>query len=106
MKPGSWIRFGLAETPWLDFEESVNRYRVQGTMFSEREGLIPGSADFGAGYFSPLPGNFGEFHFGVYNGEGFTQPEANRSRELPEALDCAAAPRTGPRELLPNIRVL
>lgn len=65
---GSWVRFGLAQTPWLDFEESVNRSRVQGTMFSEREGLIPGSADFGAGYLSPLPNNFGEFHFGVYNG--------------------------------------
>ena len=57
--PRSWIRFGLAQTPWLDFEESVNRYRVQGTMFSEREGLIPGSADFGAGCCRLLPGNYG-----------------------------------------------
>ena len=64
--PRSWIRFGLAQTPWLDFEESVNRYRVQGTMFSEREGLIPGSADFGAGCRPSLPGNYGEFHAGVY----------------------------------------
>ncbi len=52
---GSWARFGLHQTPWLDFEESINRYRVQGTMFAEREGLIPGSGDFGASYFTPLP---------------------------------------------------
>jgi hypothetical protein len=32
--PRSWIRFGLAQTPWLDFEESVNRYRVQARPIS------------------------------------------------------------------------
>src|SRR3954470_10468652 len=54
--PRSWIRMGAHQTPWLDFEESINRYRVQGTMFAEREGLIPGSSDFGASYFAALPG--------------------------------------------------
>ena len=92
---GSWVRFGLAQTPWLDFEESVNRYRVQGTMFSEREGLIPGSADFGAGYLSPLPKNFGEFHFGVYNGEGFTQAEANKYKSLQGRLTIRPLPGRG-----------
>ena len=95
MKPGSWVRFGLAQTPWLDFEESVNRYRVQGTMFSEREGLIPGSADFGAGYFSPLPKNYGEFHAGVYNGEGFTQAEANKYKSLQGRLTVRPLPGQG-----------
>src|SRR6266545_2080293 len=71
----SWVRFGAHQTPWLDFEESMNRYRVQGTMFSEREGLIPGSSDFGASYFTPLPGSYGEIQGGVFNGEGYTQPE-------------------------------
>jgi hypothetical protein len=75
---GSWARFGLHQTPWLDFEEGINRYRVQGTMFPEREGLIPGSADFGASYFVSLPHGWGEVHGGVFNGEGFTQPEANK----------------------------
>ena len=92
---GSWVRFGLAQTPWLDFEESVNRYRVQGTMFSEREGLIPGSADFGAGYLSPLPKNFGEYHFGVYNGEGFTQAEANKYKSLQGRLTIRPLPGRG-----------
>lgn len=73
----SWVRFGAHQTPWLDFEEGINRYRVQGTMFSEREALIPGSSDFGVGYFAPL-GKFVEVQGGVYNGEGFTQTDTNK----------------------------
>ncbi len=37
LTPRSWVRFGLHQTPSLDFEESINRYRVQGPMFAERE---------------------------------------------------------------------
>src|ERR1041385_4138916 len=74
---GSWIRFGAHQTPWLDFEESINRYRVQGTMFSEREGLIPGSSDFGVGYFTPI-GKYIDIQTGVYNGEGYAQTDANK----------------------------
>jgi hypothetical protein len=73
----SWVRFGAHQTPWLDFEESVNRYRVQGTMFSEREGLIPGSSDFGVGYFTPI-GKYIDVQTGVYNGEGYTQTDVNK----------------------------
>jgi hypothetical protein len=92
---GSWSRFGLHQTPWLDFEESINRYRVQGTMFSEREGLIPGSADFGASYFTPLPKGYGEIHGGVYNGEGFTQIEANKYKSFQGRLTVRPLPNRG-----------
>ena len=80
--PRGWIRVGMHQTPWLDFEESINRYRVQGTMFSEREGLIPGSADFGVGYMTPLPKGYGEIQAGIYNGEGYAQAEANKYKSL------------------------
>ena len=73
----SWIRFGAHQTPWLDFEEGINRYRVQGTMFSERENLIPGSSDFGVGYFTPI-GKYIDIQAGVYNGEGYAQTDANK----------------------------
>jgi hypothetical protein len=76
--PQGWIRLGAHQTPWLDFEESIDRYRVQGTMFTEREGLIPGSSDFGVSYFTPLPAGLGEVQAGVFNGEGYAQPEANK----------------------------
>src|SRR5437762_1485654 len=73
----SWVRFGAHQTPWLDFEESINRYRVQGQVFAEREGLIPGSSDFGVGLFTPA-GKFIDIQAGVYNGEGYAQTDANK----------------------------
>jgi hypothetical protein len=93
--PRSWIRLGAHQTPWLDFEESINRYRVQGTMFAEREGLIPGSSDFGASYFAQLPGGYGEFHAGVYNGEGYAQPEVDKDKSVQGRLTVRPLPNGG-----------
>ncbi len=80
--PRSWIRFGLHQTPWLDFEEGINRYRVQGTMYSEREGIIPGSSDFGIGFLTRFPKDYVEIQAGVYNGEGFTRPEVDKAKSV------------------------
>ena len=77
----SWLRFGAHQTPWLDFEEGINRYRVQGQMSTERDGLIPGSSDFGVGYFTPL-GKYAEVQAGVYNGEGYTQTDSNKYKSV------------------------
>ncbi len=92
---GSWLRFGLHQTPWLDFEERINRYRVQGTVFSEREGLIPGSGDFGVGYLTPLPSGFGEVQAGIYNGEGFTQTDLNKYKSVQVRLTVRPFPKRG-----------
>ena len=100
--PRGWIRFGLHQSPWLDFEESINRYRVQGTVFAEREGLIPGSADFGASYFTPLPKGFGEVHAGVYNGEGFSQTDPNKYKSVQGRLTVRPLPNRG---VLKGLRV-
>src|SRR5712671_2138812 len=35
---GSWIRVGLNQTPWIDYEETIYRYRFQGPIFVDREG--------------------------------------------------------------------
>jgi hypothetical protein len=78
---GSWLRFGAHQTPWLDFEEGIDRYRVQGTMFSERENLIPGSSDFGVGYFTPL-GKYIDLQTGVYNGEGYAQTDISKHKSV------------------------
>jgi hypothetical protein len=77
----SWVRFGAHQTPWLDFEEGIDRYRVQGTMFAEREGLIPGSSDFGVGYFTPI-GKYLDVQTGIYNGEGYAQTDLNKYKSL------------------------
>lgn len=93
--PRGWIRLGMHQTPWLDFEESINRYRVQGQMFAEREGLIPGSADFGAGYFTPLPKGYGEIQAGVYNGEGYAQAETNKYKSVQGRVTVRPLPKRG-----------
>jgi hypothetical protein len=77
----SWVRFGAHQTPWLDFEEGIDRYRVQGTMFAEREALIPGSSDFGVGYFTPL-GKYLDIQTGIYNGEGYAQADPNKYQRV------------------------
>jgi hypothetical protein len=76
MNRGTWVRLGMQQTPWVDFEESVYRYRFQGTIFADREGFLS-SSDVGASFRYNLPGNVGDVHAGLYNGETYSRPEAN-----------------------------
>jgi hypothetical protein len=89
------IEFGLVHTPWLDFEEHVNYYRMQGTMFMERVDIF-NSGDFGftfAGYLggemdkqykdevnSKYAGRYGSFALGAYNGGGYHAGEVNQKK--------------------------
>jgi hypothetical protein len=76
MTRGSYARFGVQQTPWLDYAEGIYRYRFQGTMFPEREGFFA-SADAGASFHYQLPGNYGDIHTGVFNGENYNRSEPN-----------------------------
>jgi hypothetical protein len=78
---GSQARVGMIQTPYVDFEESVYRYRFQGQVFAEREGFLP-SSDSGASIRTLLPGGYGEVAGGVYNGEGYTRAEPNDQKAL------------------------
>jgi hypothetical protein len=78
--PNRTFFFGMQETPWLTFEESINRYRVQGTMFAERENLIPGPSDLGAGLL--FKRSSFEIHGGVYNGEGYGRAELDKFKSV------------------------
>jgi hypothetical protein len=78
--PARRFMFGMQETPWLTFEESINRYRVQGPMFVERENLIPGPSDLGAGLIYRRS-RF-EVHGGVYNGEGYGRAELDKYKSV------------------------
>jgi hypothetical protein len=95
--PISYFEFGMVHRPWLDFEEHINIYRAQGTMFVERVHLI-NSADFGITYTGLIgeridekyqkevnnnyPGKYGSFSVGVYNGGGYHAFEANNNKTL------------------------
>lgn len=90
-----FIEFGLVHRPWLDFEEHINRYRVQGTMFLERNRIL-NSADYGLTFVSNFGGTldpeykretgsaslgkFGSMAIGIYNGGGYHSIEQNKNK--------------------------
>ena len=81
MTKGSWVRLGIQQTPWVDFEEGIYRYRFQGTVFAEREGYLS-SSDAGVSFHANLPSNTGELHVGVYNGENYNKAEVNDQKAV------------------------
>lgn len=81
MTKGSWLRFGLQQTPWIDYEEGIYRYRFQGPIFPDREGFLT-SSDAGVSFHYNLARNYGDLHVGFYNGEGYSKPEANDTKAV------------------------
>ena len=79
MTRGSWTRIGIQQTPWLDFDENIYRYRFQGTVFAERIPLptTMTSSDAGASFHYNFPSNYGDVHLGLYNGENYQRVEVN-----------------------------
>ncbi len=78
---GSWVRLGVQQTPYIDWEEGIYRYRFQGTIFVEREGFFS-SADFGLSTHYNFPGNFGDAHVGYYNGDTYTKADPNDQKSI------------------------
>lgn len=77
----TWVRVGMQQTPFIDAEEPVYRYRFQGTVFAERDGGLA-SADYGVSFHTNLPNNYGDVHAGLYNGEGYTRAETNDQKAI------------------------
>jgi hypothetical protein len=87
-----YLELGMVDIPWTGFEEQLNAYRMQGTMFAERQGLFS-QTDLGVTVGALLgrklpdavarrlsekrPGAWGSLAFGVYNGAGFNGVEKN-----------------------------
>jgi Phosphate-selective porin O and P len=82
MARGSWVRLGIQQTPWVDFEEGIYRYRFQGTVFAERIPLptVMTSSDAGVSFHYNIPQNYGDVHFGIYNGENYQRVETNNEK--------------------------
>ena len=81
MTKGSWVRLGIQQTPWVDFEEQVYRYRFQGTIFMDREGYLS-SSDAGVAFHSNFARNYGDVQVGIYNGETYSRAEANDQKAI------------------------
>ena len=92
---GSWFRFGLQQTPYVDSIESIYRYRFAGTLFAETEGFIT-SADYGVSTRLTFPQNYGDFHIGLYNGDGYQSQNDQTGVNGQKALQVRASVRPAP----------
>ena len=90
---GTWVRFGIQQTPFIDSLEGAYRYRFQGTVFYEREGY-GSSADAGATFRLAFPNNYGDVHVGLYNGEGYAKPELNNKKAFMGRVGFRPLPRS------------
>ena len=89
---GSFVRLGMQQTPFIDSIEGIYRYRFQGSLFTEREGYMS-SADLGASFRTTFPNNYGDVHVGIYNGEGYSKPEANDQKAVMFRIGFKPLPR-------------
>lgn len=92
---GTWVRAGMQQTPFIDGQESVYRYRFQGTVFAERDGRLS-SSDTGVSARTNLPGGYGDVHAGLYNGEGYARPEINDQKAFMLRATVRPLPAGGP----------
>ncbi len=77
----TYVRLGQQQTLFIDAQESVYRYRFQGTVFAERDGGMS-SADAGAVFHTSIPKGYGEIAVGVFNGEGYSKTEVNDQKSI------------------------
>ena len=77
---GIGITAGLMQTPWVDFEETMWGYRMQGTIALDRAGYLT-SSDLGLGVDGSWNSEAINFQAGVYNGEGYHDLEGDRHKD-------------------------
>ncbi|MBI5903188.1 MAG: hypothetical protein HZB84_06875 [Deltaproteobacteria bacterium] len=111
------LRVGLEHTPFLDFEESMNGYRMQGSMFQDKRGLITSSdpgvsvlGNFGGKLSreqvdevgnSSYSGRYGTYHIGLYNGGGYgSTTENNQNKSVEGRLTVRPLP-----DMLPGLQL-
>jgi len=101
------VEFGQGHSPYHDFWEAINGYRLQGTMFLERSGIFS-SADrgvvFGSNFGGELDsdykknvnshyaGRYGSMQVGVYNGGGYHAKEMNENKVAQARVTVRPAP--------------
>jgi hypothetical protein len=78
---GTYIRGGMIQTPYVEFEESVYRYRFQGPVFADREGFLT-SADVGLAFRAQSPSGRAEIFTGFYRARATTAPRPTIRRRF------------------------
>src|SRR3989440_7528573 len=74
-------KLGLLHTPWLDWEEALWDYRMQGTMALDRNGYAT-AADFGAGIDGKWKDDLVNGQVTVVNGEGYSGGPGDKRKDV------------------------
>lgn len=96
------VSFGVVDRPWINFEQDINDYRAQKSMFLDQNDFIS-SADYGLTFKASLgpaldapltsdPGRYGSLAIGLYNGGGYSALEQNKSKLLESRLSLRPLP--------------
>jgi hypothetical protein len=75
------LKLGQMQTPWVDYEETVWDYRMQGTTVLDRAGYLT-SSDFGVGADGSWGGDAVTAQAGLYNGEGYNKAPGDRRKDV------------------------
>ncbi len=78
-------KLGLIHTPWLDWEEALWDYRMQGQMAFERGGYVS-AADFGVGVDGKWGADKVNLQVTVVNGEFYRNPETGQGKDAQARL--------------------
>ena len=75
------FKLGQIHTPWLDWEENLWDYRMQGPMALDRGGYLS-SADLGAGIDGMWKFEMVNAQIGVYNGENYNKAPGDQRKDV------------------------
>lgn len=73
-------KMGLFTTPWIDFEEAIWDYRMQGPTAFDRNGLFP-SSDFGIGADGSWHSDQVNMQVGLFDGEGYSNAPGDPGKD-------------------------
>jgi len=74
------FKLGQIHTPWLDWEEAMWDYRMQGQMAMERGGFVS-SSDFGLGVDGSWKKERVNAQVGIYNGENYNHAPGDQRKD-------------------------
>jgi len=75
------FRFGLTQTPWIDYEEALWDYRMQGTIAVDRNGYMS-SSDFGLAVDGNINSETVDFQAMVMNGENYNKTPGDSHKDF------------------------
>lgn len=85
------FRFGQSTTPWLDWQEGLWGYRLQGPMPLDRSGYVT-SSDIGADMDGNFSKNLFDFQFSLVNGEGYHAGEGDQHKDVEARVSLRLVP--------------